>query len=140
MQPIQRLLSTTEAAELLGVSASFLNKQRLTGVSDAIPYIKIGARVAYDPGDLASWLESQKRRSAATASSPAPFADAVVRAAVVAERGDDFARSWIDPADWDADTRMITPRFRIAADKLGELRALFADLGVTVSAPVAGAA
>jgi hypothetical protein len=56
-----RLLSTFEAAERLSVSASYLNKLRVTGGGP--PFVKIGARVAYDPADLAAWLEAQKRRS-----------------------------------------------------------------------------
>jgi hypothetical protein len=55
------LLSTVEAAGRLGVSASYLNKLRVTGGGP--PFVKIGARVAYDPADLATWLDAQKRTS-----------------------------------------------------------------------------
>lgn len=53
------LMNVTEAAERLSVSASYLNKLRVTGGGP--PFVKIGARVAYDPLDLATWLNSQKR-------------------------------------------------------------------------------
>jgi Helix-turn-helix domain len=56
-----KLLSTGDAAERLGVSASYLNKLRVTGGGPA--FLKIGARVAYDPGDLVAWLDAQRRNS-----------------------------------------------------------------------------
>ena len=56
-----KLLSTGEAAERLGVSSSYLNQLRVKGGGPA--FVKMGARVAYDPSDLAAWLESQKQRS-----------------------------------------------------------------------------
>lgn len=56
-----RLLSTSEAADRLGVSASYLNKLRVTGGGPS--FVKIGARVGYDQSDLSSWIDSQKRRS-----------------------------------------------------------------------------
>ena len=58
---IEKLLSTVEAADRLGVSSSYLNKLRVTGGGP--PFVKIGARVAYDPADLGRWLEAQKRSS-----------------------------------------------------------------------------
>jgi excisionase family DNA binding protein len=57
----QKMLSTAQAAEVLGVSASFLNKQRLRG--GQIPFYKVGARVLYASRDLADFLESRKRSS-----------------------------------------------------------------------------
>ena len=56
-----RLLNVTEAAQRLGVSVSFLNKARLSGEGPI--FIKIGTRVAYDPVDLAAWLDARKRHS-----------------------------------------------------------------------------
>ncbi len=56
-----KLLNTGEAAERLGVSASYLNKLRLQGGGPA--FVKLGTRVSYDPCDLAAWLDAQKRRS-----------------------------------------------------------------------------
>jgi len=60
--PIPKLLNVNEAAERLGVSASYLNKLRLRG-GGGPAFMKLGARIAYDPSDLAKWLEEHKRRS-----------------------------------------------------------------------------
>ncbi|ODT87798.1 helix-turn-helix domain-containing protein [Phenylobacterium sp. SCN 70-31] len=62
---LEKLLSTVEAADRLGVSSSYLNKLRVTGGGP--PFVKIGARVAYDPADLSAWLEAQKRTTTAPA-------------------------------------------------------------------------
>lgn len=55
-----RLLTVAEAAARLSVSKSYLDKLRMNGGGP--PFVKIGARVAYDPADLATWLEGQKRQ------------------------------------------------------------------------------
>jgi len=60
-EPTRKLLSTAEAADQLGVSASYLNKLRLTGGGPT--FVKLSARVCYDPSDLSAWIEAQKRRS-----------------------------------------------------------------------------
>jgi excisionase family DNA binding protein len=60
-----RLLNVVEAAKRLGVSASYLNKLRIKGGSP--PYLKIGARILYEPADLSAWLASRKRRSTSDA-------------------------------------------------------------------------
>ncbi len=56
-----KLESVSQAAERLGVSVSFMNKMRLVGGGPR--FIKLGARVCYDPADLLDWLEAQKRCS-----------------------------------------------------------------------------
>lgn len=56
-----RLIGVSDTADILGVSTSYLNKARLTGAGP--PFVKIGSRVRYDPGDLVDWIEQQKRRS-----------------------------------------------------------------------------
>lgn len=56
-----RLLSTPEAATHLGLSPAYLTKKRVTGGGPA--FVKLGARVAYDPADLESWVQANKRRS-----------------------------------------------------------------------------
>jgi len=56
-----KLLSVTQAADHLGVSASYLNKLRVTGGGP--PFVKMGARVSYDLADLSAWIEAQKRSS-----------------------------------------------------------------------------
>lgn len=53
-----KLLNTAEAAERLGVSISYLNKRRLTGGGPV--FVKIGARVVYDPSDLTAWVAARR--------------------------------------------------------------------------------
>jgi excisionase family DNA binding protein len=59
--PTRRLLSVREAAAYLGVSKSWLDKQRVAG--GFVPFAKIGRRVCYDIADLNAALEQAKRRS-----------------------------------------------------------------------------
>ena len=61
-----KYLNVNEAADRLGVSVSYLNKLRLTDGGGPL-FVKMGARVVYDPADLAAWAESQKQRSTADA-------------------------------------------------------------------------
>jgi hypothetical protein len=56
-----KLENVNQAAERLGVSVSYMNKMRLVGGGPR--FIKMGARVLYDPADLAAWLDAQKRSS-----------------------------------------------------------------------------
>jgi excisionase family DNA binding protein len=57
------MLTTRQAAAFLGLSASTLNKMRITGHGN-LPFIKLGARrVVYDPADLKQWIDAQRRRS-----------------------------------------------------------------------------
>lgn len=56
-----RLLSTNEAAVKLGLSPGYLIKKRVTGGGPA--FVKLGARVSYDPADLDAWVAANKRRS-----------------------------------------------------------------------------
>lgn len=62
------MLRTTEAAQRLGLSRSWLEKLRLTG--DGPPFVRIGMRaVAYWSDDLMAWAESRPRfRSTSEAS------------------------------------------------------------------------
>lgn len=58
----QTLLTTREAAEYLGVSKAFLERDRWAGAR--IPFVKIGARaVRYRTSDLEAYLDRQVRRS-----------------------------------------------------------------------------
>ena len=57
-----KLLSTKEAAKLLGVSEAFLERDRWAGAQ--IPFIRIGARaVRYDPDVLNAFVQSRIRKS-----------------------------------------------------------------------------
>lgn len=56
------LLSTTQAAQFLGVSKAFLERDRWVGAR--IPFIRVGSRtVRYRLNDLNDYLDQQVRRS-----------------------------------------------------------------------------
>lgn len=56
------LLTTTEAAEFLGVSKAFLERDRWAGAR--VQFIKIGSRaVRYRLSDLEKYIEQQIRHS-----------------------------------------------------------------------------
>lgn len=54
-------LTVEGAAEYIGVSKSFLDKQRITGSGPV--YLKIGRLIAYDVADIDDWLRSRRRTS-----------------------------------------------------------------------------
>jgi predicted DNA-binding transcriptional regulator AlpA len=59
---MQQLLTTEQAAELLGMSAAFLERDRWAGAK--IPFIKVGARaVRYDAEVIREYLRKQTRQS-----------------------------------------------------------------------------
>lgn len=56
------MFTTKEAAELLGVSKAFLERDRWAGAR--VPFIKVGSRaVRYRLSDLESYIEKQIRHS-----------------------------------------------------------------------------
>ena len=58
----QQLLNTQQAAEFLGVSTAFLERDRWAGAR--VPYIKVGSRaVRYQLNDLELYVQSCRRRS-----------------------------------------------------------------------------
>ena len=57
--PPGRKLNVREAARFVGLSASTLNKLRLSG--NGPPYMKLGRRVLYDLRDLETWAVERKR-------------------------------------------------------------------------------
>jgi len=62
MHAIHRVLRTPQAAEYVGLSASTLEKLRLTG--NGPPYRKSGPKiVVYSLEDLDAWLGANRRRS-----------------------------------------------------------------------------
>lgn len=65
------------------------------------------------------------------------FADPEVRSAAIAQRDADWVGSWLDPSDWDAGSRTITPRNGVALSRLRDLAGLWKTLGVTVQARAA---
>jgi predicted DNA-binding transcriptional regulator AlpA len=68
--PPRKKLNTGQAAEYLSLGKSTLDKMRLAGGGPE--FIKVGARVVYDPADLDAWIARHKRRS--TSHSPATAA------------------------------------------------------------------
>jgi predicted DNA-binding transcriptional regulator AlpA len=62
MQTVKRFMRTPQAADYVGLSASTLEKFRLTG--DGPPYRKAGPKiVVYRPEDLDAWLDANRRSS-----------------------------------------------------------------------------
>lgn len=62
-----KLLNTKQAAQYLGVSAAFLERDRWAGAR--IPFVRIGTRtVRYRTCDLDAFIESQVRFSTVEAS------------------------------------------------------------------------
>ena len=59
--PASEFLSTQQAAAYLNLSASYLNKARLTG--DGPRFRKFGHTVRYAKADLIAWTEAAARRS-----------------------------------------------------------------------------
>lgn len=65
----RRLLRTAEAARVLGLSRSWLEKLRLTG--DGPPFVRIGTRaVAYWSDDLLRWAEARPRYNSTSEAIP----------------------------------------------------------------------
>lgn len=63
---MQQLLNTQQAAQYLGVSKAFLERDRWAGAR--IPFIKVGSRaVRYRQSDLDDFLDSRVRRSTSDA-------------------------------------------------------------------------
>ena len=56
-----RRLHRKQTADFLGVSLSWLDKARLTGLGP--PYIAIGGRILYDSRDLEMFLQSNRHSS-----------------------------------------------------------------------------
>ena len=66
MQQQDKLLTTKEAAPILGISVAFLERDRWAGAR--VPYIKIGSRaVRYRMSDLNAYIESCARQSTSQA-------------------------------------------------------------------------
>ncbi|MDW4496354.1 helix-turn-helix domain-containing protein [Sulfitobacter sp. D35] len=53
------LVDTSEAAQMLGVSASLLEKWRFFRDPDAPPYTKIGRCIRYRIADLRAWADER---------------------------------------------------------------------------------
>ena len=60
-----KVVTTAEAARVLGLSESTLAKLRLNGNGPV--YCKLGRRVVYRPADLDQWLQSRTARDTSDA-------------------------------------------------------------------------
>jgi len=58
---VSRRLHRKQAAEFLGVSLSWLDKARITGMGPV--YVKMGGRVLYDTRDLEAFIDSNRHSS-----------------------------------------------------------------------------
>jgi excisionase family DNA binding protein len=54
---MQNLISTKEAAAMLGVSPLTLESWK---ARKYIPFVRLGRRTLYDPHDLEAWIEKNK--------------------------------------------------------------------------------
>jgi hypothetical protein len=66
------LLDTQSAAAIYSLSASFLNKLRVSGGGP--PFLKIGRKVLYDDAKFEKWLGAHERRSTSEAPRDEPGA------------------------------------------------------------------
>lgn len=54
---VVELWSECEAAAVIGVSAQSLSRWRKAGIGP--PYLRLGRKVRYRPGDVSAWIDSQ---------------------------------------------------------------------------------
>lgn len=122
------LLTVSEAARWAKVSESFLNKARLDGSGPR--FLRLGRAIRYRLEDLESW-------AAAYASSVpgAAFRDKALRAAIVREMGEPFAASYLDPGNWDAAARTLSPKTEVSRRKLCDpkVKEILTAHGVTIA-------
>lgn len=58
----EKLITTKEAADLLGVSMAFLERDRWAGAR--IPFVRVGSRsVRYRRGDIDAYINARLKRS-----------------------------------------------------------------------------
>lgn len=56
---MQSLISSQDAAKLLGIAEQSLRHDRVSGRL-GIPYYRVGARIAYSTDDLTAWLSARR--------------------------------------------------------------------------------
>lgn len=84
--PTSALLTTREAAALLGMSESFLERDRYKGAR--IPFIRVGGRaVRYDPRVLAGYVREHTHHTAVIGSPRGEADEATAHQSSSASRG-----------------------------------------------------
>ena len=80
------------------------------------------------------WESHVPKAAGPKAATRTGFADAEVRRRLIGVMGEDWVAAWLDPCGWDAGKRVIDPRLKLRAKRLGEARPgeVLADMGVTV--------
>ena len=58
----QQLLTTKEAAAILGVHHHTLTKARSYRTEPMIPFVRVGGTVRYKPDDIEAYIESRTER------------------------------------------------------------------------------
>ena len=71
IEPLEPLLSDFDVSEITGRSRSTLQKDRLRGGPDVLPFVRIGRLIRYRPQDVRYFLERNMRKST---SDPGPAA------------------------------------------------------------------
>ncbi len=69
---LPRLVGVDEAAKILGVSKSLLNRDRRTGEAGWVPCIRIAGRALYSPEQIIEWAKAKAQIGAAEAAPRAP--------------------------------------------------------------------
>ena len=69
---LPRLVGVAEAARILGVSKSLLNRDRRTGEAGGVPCIRIAGRALYSPQQLIAWAEAKAQTGASEAAAHTP--------------------------------------------------------------------
>lgn len=64
---LPHLVGVDEAARILGVSKSLLNRDRRNGEAGGVPCIRIAGRALYSPQQLIAWAEAKAQTNIAAA-------------------------------------------------------------------------
>jgi len=122
-------LPKPEREGMEGAIERFLPKVETTcggkGAPDMARWLKHGKHL--------NWLENEPVNRVALAIFPGP---AEIRSAVLAMKGEDWVRSYLDQSGWDEAETLVIPHNGHAADRMRrELGALLAERGVSIGEP-----
>lgn len=100
----------------------------------------------FGPVSLQRWLgEGRYRGWLEVAAAPSPTASrqrtafagpADLKARIEAEKGEVFVTTYLDPAAWDDEAKILTPFSVAGARKLAEVRHIIRDFGASIGAPI----